>query len=116
MLKQLEMTEKFAVVQMIYQLIISSNNCKKITSNDDSIINLCESTLGCFTPLVWNMGINFDPFKSYALISRFTMEDKQEFVELLKSCVLQAENLGYNWQTWINISNQIMRNSNCSCK
>lgn len=108
----LSQEQEFAILQMVYQLIVSSK--KEQTSEfDEEIIGYAESALGFWNPIAWNLAIDFDPHKSFAIITNFSNENKINFRNLIFDCIRIAVNKGYNKKQWVDIGSQIIKLTNC---
>lgn len=84
----LQLDQKKAILQLVYQLIVSSDG--GISERDDNEINLALERLGFsggsmnfIGNSLWNEAINYNPFEAFAIVSAFDNSTKQEFKRLL---------------------------------
>ncbi len=104
-LKQLDMNEQLAIVQLAYQLIASANN-GTISENDDASIDIVFKYMG-YSPIVgnllWNAGISsMPPNDAFRIALSFSPTTKQIF----KSMILEITYLE-NTQKRMNVAQQI---------
>lgn len=109
-MKNLKPNEQLAVLQLVYQLIVSADGSIN-AQRDDSEISLALRALGYDKALtmnyignaLWNEAINFNPFEAFAIVSQLDGEAKQEFKKLLNTIAWSKGNRGNR----IDIANQI---------
>lgn len=107
-MKNIEMIQKLAVLQCIYQMIVSSDG-NVLGSRDDGAINLALKELDLTTNFSWNMAIKIDPNEAFRQVSTINFSDKQKF----KSLLAQIASMGGNTTFRKNCASQIFQLTGC---
>lgn len=82
-LYDIDMKDKLAIIQLIYQLIISSDR-QIVGSRDDRAIDLVLIALKCSNE-EWNFAIeNTNPYESFTRVSELPTNLKSQFLSLLE--------------------------------
>lgn len=105
-LKQLDMNEQLAMIQLAYQLIISANY-GVINENDDPSINIIYRYMGyehrATADIVWNTAISsMSPWDAFNIVSKLSQEKKAIFKSMIDEVALKD-----NVELRLNVAQQI---------
>lgn len=92
-LKQLDMNEQLAMIQLAYQLIISANY-GVINENDDTSIDIIYRYMGyeqrATADIVWNTAISsMSPWDAFNIVSNLSSEKKNVFKSMINEVALK---------------------------
>ena len=81
-MENIEMNQKLAILQCVYQMIASSDGSVE-PWRDNSAINYALNTLDLTSDFSWNVAIKLNPNESFKIVSKLNPLDQIEFRDLL---------------------------------
>jgi hypothetical protein len=81
-MKNIEMMQKLAILQCIYQMIVSSDN-EVVGWRDNKAIDFALSELGLTSNFSWNSAINLNPHECFKIVAQLDPMSKYQFRDLL---------------------------------
>jgi hypothetical protein len=93
-MKNIEMIQKFSVLQCVYQMIASSDGAV-VGNRDNQAIDYAISKLGLTSNFSWNTASNLNSNESFKHVVKLDFLQKQQFRSLLLTIAEMSANTVY---------------------